>query len=159
MPCGIDENKCTQFINVLDSKNNYAPVKIRGSWLEKKVVNVDSQDCMILEEDKTLARAYAEKKNEKENLLQNNILSCFERIIETFDGRDDISVNKLAASIGNEKCYKNIKHTTVSEQIKKALSGEGVTKNTIRIHYRYDDNDTKTKHKIIRSTVQDDIPF
>ena len=45
------------------------------------------------------------------------------------------------------------------EQIKKALSGEGVTKNTIRIHYRYDDNDTKTKHKIIRSTVQDDIPF
>jgi len=156
---GIDENKCTQFINVLDSKNNYAPVKIRGSWLKKKVVNVDSQDCMILKEDETLARAYAQKKNEKENLLQNNILSCFDRIIETFGGRDDISVNKIAASIGNEYCYKNIKHTTVCEQIKKALSGEGVTKNTIRIHYCYDDNDTKTKHKIIKSTVPDDDPL
>ena len=155
----IEENTCTDYIHVLDAKNNYAAIKIEGSWLTKRVVQVDGAECMILVDDHDLAKSYAKNKEGKKNKLKNNIFECWDILISLFDGNNSITVNYAKSAVMNEPCFKDVAPGTVSNQIISALRGDMYNKG-VTLKYVFDHSATKNKH-IIEKEEEDleNVPF
>jgi hypothetical protein len=51
-------------------------IKIEGSWLKKRVVQVDDAECMILVDDHELAKCYAKNKEGKKNKIIKKGTDC-----------------------------------------------------------------------------------
>ncbi len=155
----IEENTCTDYIHVLDAKNNYAAIKIEGSWLTKRVVQVDGAECMILVDDHDLAKSYAKNKEGKKNKLKNNIFECWDILISLFGDNDSITVNYAKSAVMNEPCFKDVAPGTVSNQIISALRGDMYNKE-VTLKYVFDHSATKNKH-IIEKEEEDleNVPF
>ena len=117
-----------KYINVLDAKNNYAAIKIKGSWLKKRVVQVDDVECMILVDDHDLAKSYAKNKEGKKNKLKNNIFECWGILLSLFDDNNSITVNYAKSAVMSEPCFEHVGPGTVSNQIISALRGACTTK-------------------------------
>ena len=155
----IEEDACTDYINVLDAKNNYAAIKIKGSWLKKRVVQVDDAECMILVDDHDLAKSYAKNKEGKKNKLKNNIFECWDILLSLFGDNDSITVNYAKSAVMNEPCFKDVAPGTVSNQIISALRGDIYNKG-VTLKYVFDHSATKNKH-IIEKEEEDleNVPF
>ena len=155
----IEENTCTDYINVLDAKNNYAAIKIEGSWLKKLEVQVDGVECMILVDDHDLAKSYAKNKEGKKNKLKNNIFECWDILLSLFDDNDSITVNYAKSAVMNEPCFEQVGPGTVSNQIISALRG-GMYNKGVTLKYVFDHSATKNKH-IIKKEEEDleNVPF
>ena len=155
----IEENTCTDYINVLDAKNNYAAIKIEGSWLKKDVVQVDDAECMILVDDHELAKSYAKNKEGKKNRLKDNIFECWDILLGLFDGNNSIAVNYAASAVMNEPCFEQVAPGTVTYQIKNALK-KGIYNKGVTLKYFFDHSATKTKHIIKKEEENlENIPF
>ena len=155
----IEENTCTDYIHVLDAKNNYAAIKIEGSWLKKDVVQVDDAECMILVDDHELAKCYAKNKEGKKNRLKDNIFECWDILLGLFDGNNSIAVNYAASAVMNEPCFEQVAPGTVTYQIKNALK-KGIYNKGVTLKYFFDHSATKTKHIIKKEEENlENIPF
>jgi hypothetical protein len=154
----IEENTCTDYIHVLDAKNNYAAIKIEGSWLKKDVVQVDDAECMILVDDHELAKSYAKNKEGKKNRLKDNIFECWDILLGLFDGNNSIAVNYAASAVMNEPCFEQVAPGTVTYQIKNALK-KGIYNKGVTLKYFFDHSATKTKHIIKKEEDLENVPF
>ena len=152
----VDENDSFDYINIVDSKNNYAKISVEGTWLKKVSTYVDHQDCLVLSEKHDLAQRYAQGKKSHLELLQSNIRYCFNTIIKQFGDNDTCTLNKIVQSVMQEDPYIKVSPTTARDQIIKALANDGVVYDGIRLKYFQDDSKSTGKHLVIKEKVENE---
>ena len=152
----VNENDSFDYINIVDSKNNYAKISVEGTWLKKISTYVDHQDCLVLSEKHDLAQRYAQGKKSHLELLQSNIRHCFNTIIKQFGDNDTCTLNKIVQSLMQEDPYIKVSPTTARDQIIKALANDGVVYDGIRLRYFQDDSKSTGKHLVIKEKVENE---
>jgi len=150
----VDEKDSFDYINVVDSKNNYAKITVEGTWLKKASIQVDHQDCLVLSENHDLAQRYAQGKTSDLERLQQNVRHCFNNILKQFGDSDRCTLNKIVNSVIQMEPYINVGVTTARGQIIKALANEGVNHDGITLRYVMDETKNTGKHLVIKEKYE-----
>lgn len=153
----VDEKDSFDYINVVDSKNNYAKITVEGTWLKKTSVYVDHQDCLVLSESHDLAQKYASGRSSHLELLQKGIIFCFKPILKQFGDNDTCTLNKIVQSVMQEEPYIKVGQTTIRDQIIKALANDGVLHDGIRLRYFLDESKSTGKHMVIKEKYEEEF--
>ena len=152
----VDEKDIFDYINVVDSKNNYAKITVEGTWLKKTSIQVDHQECLVLSENHDLAQRYASGHSTHLELLQNNIKYCSKIILKQFGDSDTCTLNKIVQSVMQEEPFIKVSQTTTRDQIIRALANDGVVHDGIRLRYFQDDSKSTGKHLVIKEKVENE---